>query len=174
MTLAIASPVGTNSGVVAAAEPYKILMHLQPALTSGEARRMATVLTTEAKRCGVSWRILASIAYNESSLGRYRVNRKSHDYGLMQINIFNLKRFSVDPERLTHDDSTAVMLGCRILVENREKLAAKFPEWIGTYRSGPGIRRPGVRANAVAYDRIIRKTMKRIATYEQSQDHQQR
>jgi hypothetical protein len=166
MLLTLSWPGVTSSAVVVRAEPYRILQRMQPALTKTQAVRLARIFQEEGQKHGLSWRLLASIAFNESSLGLFRVNPRTADYGLMQINIRNIEAYGYTAEQVATNDRLSVRLACIILADHRARFKDRFEEWVGTYRSGLAIGRDRIRKNAVAYDAIIKETKQRIVAYE--------
>lgn len=166
MILAMSSSVEPSSKVEATAKPYRVLMRIQPRLSPAEAKRLAKIFTDESKRCGVSWRTLAAIAFTESSLGFHRHNPVTHDHGLMQINVKNIERKGLCPKVVRVDDVLSVKIACEILVQNRARYEKKFDAWLGIYRSGTALSKPAIKKNATQYHDIITNTRARIAAYE--------
>lgn len=164
--MATALPGVTSSAVAVRVEPYRVLMRMQPTLSEPAARKMAKIFVEEGKRYNIHWHTLASIAFNESSLGLFRINPRSHDYGLMQINLHNIVKLGLDPRRVAVDDRLSVSIACKILIENRSRFSAGFQHWVGIYRSGTSIKVARVRASAISYDGMIKKSSRRIAGYE--------
>lgn len=159
-------PRETNSAVVVAAEPFRVLMKMQPALTRVQAKKLAKIFVEEGALAHLDWRLLASIGFNESSLGQHRFNAASADYGLMQINIKNIEALGLDPEVVKTDDRLSVRVACKILSSHRARFSVTFKHWVGTYRSGTRLGIDRVRRSAVSYDAVVRETTRRIAAYE--------
>lgn len=106
--------------------------------------------------------MLLSIAFNESSLNQAATNGTTKDYGLMQINQKTILRYGLDESRLMKDMVYSLRAACRILRDNHDKYGDRYVYWIGIYRSGTALWREEIRRNAESYDRIIRRTAKRI------------
>lgn len=111
--------------------------------------------------CDISWPILLSVAFNESSLRRGAVGR-TKDYGLTQINHRNVLIRNLDWRKLMTDEHYSLSVACDILTENKIGYSKKFTYWLGLYRSGTRLKDPRVRQSAIRYDRIVRRTAAQI------------
>lgn len=131
---------------------------LQPRLSARVVSEIADVIRTQSKEFGVAWQLLVSIAYNESSLGLHTVNATTQDYGLMQINIRNIRRLGYTARQVLNDRKIGVRIACKLIAENRKKYANRFPFWLGIYRSGTNLKEKRIRASAKSYDGMIRRT----------------
>lgn len=152
--------VGNGERSPASIDPSIVtqIKRLQPSLKPIDQKRLAKALRDTAKKCGIPWEILLSIAFHESGLNRHAVNHKTHDYGLTQINEKMILTLGLDPRRLVEDERYALEAACRILEENRTKHSGQVTYWLGMYRSGIAVWKYAVRHNAISYDRMIRST----------------
>lgn len=132
---------------------------LQPRLTDLQAKRMTKALLAVQKAgCVVTWQVLLSIAYTESSLRRDAVgqlNPRTKDYGLMQINAKTAERLGLDKARLMADERYAFAAGCMVLKGMKEKYANRHPYWIGLYRAGTAVSSPTTVRIAKTYHGLI-------------------
>ena len=76
----------------------------------------------------------------------------------MQISKCNIEKRNLDIDRLLTDELYGLRIACEILSYNRNAYSDKFSFWLGFYRSGNAYWKEKIRNNAVAYDRLIRKT----------------
>lgn len=74
---------------------------------------VAAFLAAE-KKFGVPAVILQAIAFVESSYVLNAVNKQSNDYGLMQINVYNIKHYGFDKKRLLTDLHYSVNAGAQV------------------------------------------------------------
>jgi hypothetical protein len=137
---------------------------LQPRLKGDAKARLARALrdVSHDNECQISWKVLIAVAFNESSLWVGKVNHKTKDHGLMQINEKNILRMGLDRHRLKTDERYALSAGCRILTDFKKGYAKKFPAWVGMYRAGVNLHKPAVVLSAQKYDTMIRKTVARV------------
>lgn len=137
---------------------------LQPSLSDERVDSMAAAFKSVSlsNSCRISWQTLVSIAFIESSLGLNMYNAASHDYGLMQINIKNIKRHNLSKDRLMRDDKYSIKFACKLLKENKDRYASRLPYWLGLYRSGTALYREEIRQNAMQYDKIVRDIIKKV------------
>lgn len=138
------------------------LRRLQPRLKGPRASALARDFRNAALACGQPWQLLVSIAYHESSLGFARVNSRTGDFGLMQINSKTGLHYDIAQATLVKDDALSLAVACRVLSENKARFGSKVPYWIGLYRSGTRLASAGIRDNAKRYDRMVRATAAQI------------
>lgn len=131
---------------------------LQPKLTPIARHRLASAVRDTSNACGISWQILLSVAYHESSLNLGAVNHKSKDHGLTQINEKTILTLGLDRHRLMKDERYALTAACQVIGENKAKYGKRYKFWLGMYRSGNAMWKDSVRASAIRYDRMIRRT----------------
>ncbi len=141
------------------------IRNLRPDLAPAEGDRLAAAIDRGSDGCPVTWHILLSIAYKESSLrvgvlGRLKAT--TLDYGLMQINAGMARKLGASHDKLLADPAYSVQVACHILSDNHARYAARVPYWLGMYRAGTRLDRPEIRRNAQAYDRMIRTLAKRL------------
>jgi hypothetical protein len=161
---------GRSSELSQKADLSKVIREIQPSLSKAEAQKLTQAFAKIAadKSCSVSWSILLSIAFTESSLKKGsigRMNPKTLDYGLMQINERTLASLKLNKKRLMTDELYSLQAGCKILSANKARFEKAFPQWIGLYRSGTAVKKSKIRKTAREYDSIIRS---RAASYSRS------
>jgi soluble lytic murein transglycosylase-like protein len=110
--------------------------------------------------------VTLSVAFQESSLNVRAIgdlNPATRDYGLMQVNEANVKRFRLNRKRLVTDARYAIEAGCVIL-----ELIADDPRpyWIGLYRTGPAIKHPRSIQIAKSYHKLVIKRAQRLGYQE--------
>lgn len=135
---------------------------LQPRMGEEARYRLAQALRDTSSTCGISWQILLSLAFHESSLNPAAVNDRSKDHGLTQINEKTILTLRLDRHRLMKDERYALAAACRVLTENKQRYQNKFEFWLGMYRSGTAVWKESVRLSATRYDRMIRRTAARL------------
>lgn len=162
-SFALTAPVGLGSDDLRNYTfPIQAVMRLQPALSLPKARILARAFESTAHSCGVDWHLLVAIAYHESSLKIETFNSITMDYGLMQINEKNAMRFGLSRTKLMRDPTYSMQFACKLIKDNRERYSAKYPFWLGIYRSGTAFSKQKIVANARSYDKMIRTTAKSI------------
>ena len=148
----------------------KSIKVLQPSLSNSDANAIAKALRTVVVdgSCQFPWQILLSIAFVESSLIKSKINKKTKDYGLMQISHKNIARNGWDRSKLMRDELYNLRAACFILNYNQKHYGKRIKYWLGLYRAGVRLSDQRIINNAVAYDRIVRRTAERIGyvTYE--------
>lgn len=142
---------------------------LQPALTDEDADRLALALeaVTEDAFCEISWQILLSVAFKESSLYRSAVGKsKNHkhniDFGLMQINKKNILRMGLDKDKLLKDEEYSLSVACSLLTDAKHRYSQNFKYWLGIYHSGTALWQANTKADAQEYHSKIMIIAKRI------------
>jgi hypothetical protein len=164
ITLLCASVASTGQGSDSLPEFKDTLRKLQPRLTKTQSKRLESIFRKVANEesCGIQWQILASIAFNESSLGFNTVNERTKDYGLMQINERTITRLALNKDKVMRDTTYAVRAACKVLRHNKDRYAEKLTYWVGIYRSGTALWKESIRDNAKRYNRIILATAETI------------
>ena len=74
-----------------------------------------TQIARSVRKCGLDENLVLAIIKTESDFVNGAVNRRSKDFGLMQVNEYHIKISRLDRVRLTWDVDYNVMHGCRIL-----------------------------------------------------------
>lgn len=90
------------------------IMHNKPDIELIYATRLAMEIDIAADMYKVPANVLAAICRVESSYILGAVNKRSNDYGLMQVNMFNIKAYKLDRHKLTTDMAYAVQNGAMI------------------------------------------------------------
>lgn len=146
---------------------YKAITALQPGLRPLEANRLAKALVKVSKRkdCGLPWKVLLSVAFNESSLRKSAIGRttKSTDKGLMQISHNTALLYHLDEDRLLNDEEYNLTAGCRVLKDIKDRFNKKTPYWLGMYRSGTSLRNVKSLQSAKSYYRMVMRTVNKIS-----------
>lgn len=158
-----AAPAVPDTKVPHRTDPIAVAIRkLQPALKPARAQQLARSFRNASVSCGVSWQLLVSIAFHESSLGLHKVNAATQDFGLMMINQKTSLRYGLAQDTLLTDDAYSLAAACRVLSDNRARYGSKLPYWIGLYRSGTRLGEARIRDNAKRYDRMVRSTAAQI------------
>ena len=155
--MGIMFPLQTSTKDYRMVDSAKALRELAPHLSELKSKYLVELFKSE--KCVVGWKVLASIAFVESNLGKFKVNKKSQDFGIMQINRVNLK--GISKVNATDNDKLSVQLACKLLKEY--KTHTNDLRWIGAYNTGPKGRKS---ERARIYTSKIQKTLKRISHYE--------
>lgn len=140
------------------------ILILQPRLPVSEANKIASAIKSVYTdgTCTIPWQLVVSIAFHESTFRISAVNKKSMDYGMMQISKNNVKRFGLSKDRLMRDYAYGLRVACHLITYNQSKYAGKIPYWVGIYRSGTALWKENIKKNAIQYDRMIRRTAAKI------------
>lgn len=93
---------------------YEQILHNKPVIDRSYAKRLAQEFNEAADKYKVPANVLAAIAMTESSYILDAVNAKSDDYGLMQINKFNIKAYKFDKQRLLEDLEYSIDAGAKV------------------------------------------------------------
>jgi soluble lytic murein transglycosylase-like protein len=86
----------------------------KPSLTLKYAKSVASTIDEAADRYKVPANVLAAIAMQESSYVLSAVNARSNDYGLMQINQYNIDAYGFDKLLLLTDLKYSVDAGAKV------------------------------------------------------------
>lgn len=148
--------------VKASDDIYSSIKKLQPSISNVDAVNLSNALRSNYKSCGVSWQVLLSIAYNESSLNKKAVNKKTLDFGLYQISIKMIRKLDLDVYKILTQEDYAIKSACKIISYNKKVYSHKHKFWIGIYRSGTALHRKIIKDNAISYDNMIRSTASKI------------
>lgn len=158
----LAAPIGRSSELTVRRDVQAVIHQLQPSLNNQDTLKLARALAhvVNGGTCEISWDILLSVAFTESSLQKNKIgilNPRTKDYGLMQVTEEMVLRLHLDRAKLLRDEEYSFKIGCQILTANKQKYAEAVPYWLGLYRSGTRIWRASIRRNAIAYDTMIRR-----------------
>lgn len=172
-----ASPIAVGSELT---DYDKILYHvikLQPALKLKQAVTLAKAIDAVSSEPGapVAWPILLSMAFQESSLIKNKVGRKTirgRDFGLMQINEITLRTLGLDRNRLKTDEKYALRAANTILKENKKAYSKRYKYWLGFYNSGLKLSDKNIVTKAIKYDKVIRLRAARLFGYREKTHEQ--
>ena len=90
------------------------IMRNKPGIELIYATRLAMEIDIAADMYKVPANVLAAICRVESSYILEAVNKRSNDFGLMQVNMFNIRAYKLDKYKLTTDMAYAVQNGAMI------------------------------------------------------------
>jgi soluble lytic murein transglycosylase-like protein len=90
------------------------IRHNKPSIELTYARSIASLIDQAADRYKVPANVLAAIAMQESSYILGAINKHSNDYGMFQINKFNIKAYNLDKNKLLTDLAYSVDKGAFI------------------------------------------------------------
>lgn len=161
LCLSLAAPIGNGY------EPNPIadaIVKLQPKIKKAEAELIAKAIKDVYAdgSCTIPWPLVVSIAFHESTFRVSAVNKKSQDFGFMQISKDNIARMNLDKARLMRDYRYSLRVACKILSYNQGKYSHKVKYWLGMYRSGNALWKENIRKNAMDYDRMVRETAQKL------------
>lgn len=99
--------------------------------------RLAAAFTDSAKRHGLSPQLLTAIGGAESSYYVGAINKRTADYGIMQVNAYNIKKMKLSKKKLLTNIEYSVEQGARILAWFKRKYAKAEPKtWYCRYNVG--------------------------------------
>lgn len=140
------------------------VIKLHPRIKRSQADKIATAVKEvyEDGTCTIPWQLVVSIAFHESSFRVNAVNKKTADYGFMQISKANVTRLGLDKRRLMVGYNYSLRAACKIISYNQSTYSHKVTYWLGMYRSGNALWKDNIKKNAIQYDSMIRNTAYKI------------
>lgn len=96
----------------------------------------AIIIQRAAELNGISHKVLAAVIAVESEFRTDAVNRRSKDYGIAQINIYNIRARGLDKKRLVSDAEYGVKIGAKILKEKKSRFSKRESKWLCRYNVG--------------------------------------
>jgi len=143
------------------------ILKLRKDISCEEAYSMATSIYFYCKRHALNWKDLVAIAYKESTLCKYKEgkNKDGHtiDYGCYQINVTNIWRMKLNPDRLMNDFNYNVKVATDIVRYLRAVYGIKYPNaWLGLYKTGINVADPSVIKEATEYFNDVKEIKKKI------------
>ena len=93
---------------------YEQILDNKPSINRSYAKRLAQEFDRAADKYKVPANVLAGIAMAESSYVLNAVNKGSNDYGIMQVNNYNIRAYKLDKARLLTDLSYSIDSGAMI------------------------------------------------------------
>jgi soluble lytic murein transglycosylase-like protein len=101
------------------------------------ALRLASAFVSSGLKHGVDPRLLAAIGFVESRYFVGAVNKRSNDWGLMQVNSYNIKAMKLSKRRLLTDVEYSIDSGARILAYFQKRYKKSEPNtWMCRYNIG--------------------------------------
>lgn len=101
--------------------------------------RLATAFVASASKYGLDARLLAAIGAVESGYFVAAVNKRSNDFGLMQVNVYNVKSLKLSKTLLVTDIEYSIDAGARILKYFKDRFEREEPRnWFARYNCGTG------------------------------------
>jgi soluble lytic murein transglycosylase-like protein len=130
---------------------YNHLVRLNPKLDKSFAKYLANKVTFYSKQYRVDPRIVVAIMMQESSINpdnhRTAVGLDNYgnpvqvttDVGLMQVNVFSVKAYDLNPFMLMTDHDYQLWAGIKILADKVRQCAPRYPEtaWACFHSSTP-------------------------------------
>jgi len=143
------------------------IMKLRPNISCDEAYDMAKSIYLYAKKYRLDWKNLTAIAFKESTLCKYKKgkNENGHiiDYGCYQINVTNIWRMKLNPDRLLSDFDYNLDVACKILRHLKLTYKIRHPNsWLGFYKTGSNVSNPEIIKEATEYFDHIKEIKKKI------------
>ncbi len=130
-----------SSGAAAAApeliEIQESVMQNTEGAYKGNVLRLSKAILRSSKRHGVPYRVLTAVLAVESSYRLSAVNKKSNDYGIAQINQWNIEAHKLDKTKLLTDLEYSIDAGAMILAYFYKRYADHKPRrWVLHYNCG--------------------------------------
>jgi soluble lytic murein transglycosylase-like protein len=98
--------------------------------------------------------LLAAIAKVESSNNPLAVNRRTHDYGLMQLNIRNLQHWKLSPTQALNAD-VSIKYAAKLLQGYKRRFGHE-PKWACRYNLGTGRNVPSKAQCEIYYNKLLK------------------
>ena len=93
---------------------YEQILDNKPSIDRTYALKLSIIIDSIADKYKIPANAIASIAMVESSYKLNAINRHSNDFGIMQINSYNIKAYKLDRDRLLTDLNYSVESGAKI------------------------------------------------------------
>lgn len=103
-----------NIGLVSGSATLRQVRNNNPYLSPKYSEKVAESIDKHAASYGIPSNIVAAIFMVESAYKVNAVNTKSNDYGIGQINEFNIKAYKLDKLRLLSDMNYSVKWGIHV------------------------------------------------------------
>lgn len=85
--------------------------HNKPSIEHKFAVKISNLFDEMADKYKVPANVIAAIAMVESSYRLNAVNKRSKDFGIMQVNLYNIKAYNFDKQRLLNDVRYSIEAG---------------------------------------------------------------
>ncbi len=118
---------------------FTFLLLISNANADEQIKTQARSIATE---YGIEAELFVALVDLESNFQVGAYNARTRDYGLTQINAYNIKALNLDAARLLTDPEYNLRAGAQILAWFQKTYAHREPEWfcrfnVGTGRLGP-------------------------------------
>lgn len=114
------------------------IQHKNTSLTREQALRLGSAIYTAAVKGNVKPDLVLAIVAVESNFRVNAINKRSHDYGLMQINAWNVRVRGLNKHKLLTDINYNLEVGVTILSEFKRRYAHKEQTWACRFNTGTG------------------------------------
>ncbi len=115
-----------------------ILFLLTLAVSSKADDSLELTIQQLSYKYGVNPKLVKAIIAVESSNCKYNYNKRSKDYGCMQINIKNIHALKLDKQRLLVDHAYGIEHGIKILAQFKRYRHKEPLTWYCRYNVGTG------------------------------------
>lgn len=117
-------------------EVYQHILRLSPK-PPHDPLELAVSFVDAGLRYGLDPHLLVAIGFVESRFFVGAINKKSNDFGLMQVNAYNIKAMKLDKQRLLSDIDYSINAGAAILSYFKRRYAKGQPKtWYCRYNVG--------------------------------------
>ena len=86
----------------------------KPMISDAYALRLAKVIKLKSDKYKIPANVITAIMRVESSYILSAVNKRSNDYGIMQINNYNIRAYKFDKDKLLTDLDYSIDAGCQV------------------------------------------------------------
>lgn len=93
---------------------YQKIIEIKPAINREYACQLSSSIRKHSKAYKIPSQVMIGIAATESSFRLGAVNSRSNDYGVFQVNKYNIKAYKLDKFRLLNDLDYSVESGFKI------------------------------------------------------------
>lgn len=120
--------------------------------------RLAEAFVRSANKYGLDANLLAAVAFVESGYFVGAVNKRSNDFGLMQVNLYNIRAMGLSKERLLTDIEYSIDAGAQILAYFAKRYRkVEGSEWVCRYNIGTRAKKGALARICVRYSAKVRR-----------------
>lgn len=109
-----------------------------PELSFTYARKLSNIIYKASRKHKIPSDIFTAILKQESNYKLGAINKKSNDYGIAQVNKFNIIKLGLDKDKLLNDLNYSVNAGAKILSWFYKRYGDDDPFWYCRYNVGTG------------------------------------
>ena len=116
---------------------YHDIIKINSNINKEYAKELARIIRKKSNQYKIDKHLLVAIFAQESMFNQYAINcnKKCTDYGIGQIHHTNIKRLSLDPNKLLHDLDYSIETSTKILIYFKKVYKNKEMAWWTRYNA---------------------------------------